>query len=154
MADDFTVSMDIHGTRAFQQFADRIDGLMDSFLLESAEFFRREATLRDEEGGRMPYDTGTLQGSIAVNPPVRRSGPIRYVTISTNVHYAAHQEYGFYPRLPGESVRQWKRLIASGERKRVPGKGFFRFAQDQTANYMTEEWPSRLRALAREVGVL
>ena len=133
---DFDAFIDIRelqrGVDSFRQFTEDAQALVDDFLIESAFFFQREATLREEEGGNMPYDTGTLQASISVDPIIYIDGVTRYVNVGTNVHYAIYQEYG------------WR---ASNGRD-IEGRHFMGRAAALTYDFMRKELPRRLERLA------
>lgn len=136
---DFDVMIDISDlerkVETFKSFPEEAQALIDNFLIEAGWFFHREATLREGEGGHMPYDTGTLQASITVDPVVYRDGITRYVLVGTNVHYAIYQEYGWRSR--------------SG--RDIGGKHFMGYAANQTYEFMRRELPFRLRRLEREM---
>lgn len=136
---DFAAFVDIRqiqrGVESFREFTTEAQALVDNFLVESAWFFHREATLREEEGGRMPYDTGTLQASISVDPVIYTDGPTRFVNIGTNVHYAIYQEFGWRSR---------------GGRD-IEGKHFMAGALHTTSEFMRRELPRRLQRLADRV---
>ena len=105
--------------------------MLDALLVEAGWYLHRMASLREGHGGRMPYDTGTLQASLSYDAKVKRSGNMSYVVVTTNVEYAPYQEYGF-------------RSVGGRD---IPGKGFMRYGARMAKEFLQGELHRRVRDL-------
>lgn len=115
----------------FSRAGDQAQGVIDGLLIQSGWYMHRTASLRPHQGGRMPYDTGTLQASLYFDGRAHRDAGVSYVEVTTNVHYAPYQEFG------------WRSV--SG--RDIPGKGFLRYGAQMAKEYMEREFAQAMEQL-------
>ena len=109
----------------FEEVGDQAQGVLDSLLIQAGWYMHRTASLREGQGGYMPYDTGTLQASLSFDGKVRREGSVAYVAVTSNVHYAPYQEFGFRHYKSGRDIK---------------GKGFMRYGAQMARVFLEKEF--------------
>ena len=115
----------------FENVGDQAEGVLHGLLIQTGWYMHRVASLREGQGGYMPYDTGTLQASLSFDGQVHKHSGMSYVAVTTNVHYAAYQEFGF-------------RSVSGRD---IPGKGFMRYGAQMAREYMEDEFRNAVKRL-------